>query len=142
MKKLLGILVLGLLWCNINVADESELNILYSDEYKTEILINKSLREYLQKIKTEIDNHTSKWDIYKKITNKYEFINTNIHLDKYIPIQAGLGGGSGNAATAMYAFNHLLNYPASNNDMVEWSGEIGSDISFFFSTGTGKYSIV
>ncbi len=63
--------------------DESELNILYSDEYKTEILINKSLREYLQKIKTEIDNHTSKWDIYKKITNKYEFINTNIHLDKY-----------------------------------------------------------
>ena len=48
--------------------DESEISIVYSDEYKTEILINKSLREYLQKIKTEIDNHTLKWDVYKKIS--------------------------------------------------------------------------
>ena len=64
-----------------------------------------------------------------------------IELDSYSSENIS-GGGSGNAATAMYAFNHLLNYPASNNDMVEWSGEIGSDISFFFSTGTGKYSIV
>ena len=34
-----------------------------------------------------------------------------IHLEKTVPIQAGLGGGSGNAATAMYAFNHLCGYP-------------------------------
>lgn len=32
-----------------------------------------------------------------------------IHLDKKAPMQAGLGGGSGNAATAMYAFNKLTN---------------------------------
>jgi 4-diphosphocytidyl-2-C-methyl-D-erythritol kinase len=34
-----------------------------------------------------------------------------VYLDKYVPMQAGLGGGSGNAATAMYAFNSLCNFP-------------------------------
>ncbi len=34
-----------------------------------------------------------------------------VHLNKLIPIQAGLGGGSGNAATAMFAFNKLCNFP-------------------------------
>ena len=34
-----------------------------------------------------------------------------VHLEKIVPIQAGLGGGSGNAATAMYAFNKLCGYP-------------------------------
>ena len=59
-----------------------------------------------------------------------------VHLKKNVPMQAGLGGGSGNAATAMYAFNRLCGCPASNNEMKVWSGDIGSDITFFFSTGT------
>jgi 4-diphosphocytidyl-2-C-methyl-D-erythritol kinase len=59
-----------------------------------------------------------------------------VHLEKNVPMQAGLGGGSGNAATAMYAFNSLCGSPASNEELKQWSGAIGSDISFFFSTGT------
>jgi 4-diphosphocytidyl-2-C-methyl-D-erythritol kinase len=47
----------------------------------------------------------------------------------------GLGGGSGNAATAMYAFNALTGFSASNEDLKLWSGDIGSDITFFFSSG-------
>ena len=48
---------------------------------------------------------------------------------------AGLGGGSGNAATALWAANELTGRPASNADLLAWSGEIGSDISIFFSDG-------
>jgi len=59
-----------------------------------------------------------------------------VHLDKEVPIQAGLGGGSGNAATAMYAFNKLCGFPASLEDLRLWSGDIGSDITFFFTSGT------
>lgn len=59
-----------------------------------------------------------------------------VHLEKIVPMQAGLGGGSGNAATAMYAFNALTSFGASNEDLKSWSGDIGSDITFFFSTGT------
>ena len=59
-----------------------------------------------------------------------------VHLEKIVPMQAGLGGGSGNAATAMFAFNSLTGLGASNDQLKEWSGDIGSDITFFFSTGT------
>lgn len=59
-----------------------------------------------------------------------------VHLEKIVPMQAGLGGGSGNAATTMYAFNNLCGFPATLDDLKTWSGAIGSDITFFFSTGT------
>ena len=36
----------------------------------------------------------------------------------------------------MYAFNRLCGYPSSAAQLREWSAEIGSDISFFFSSGT------
>ena len=59
-----------------------------------------------------------------------------INLQKECPAQAGLGGGSGNAATAMWGVNELLGRPATLSQLVEWSGELGSDITFFLSEGT------
>lgn len=59
-----------------------------------------------------------------------------IHLEKNIPTQAGLGGGSSNAATTLWALNQLCEKPATPEQLAEWSSEIGSDISFFFSLGT------
>lgn len=60
----------------------------------------------------------------------------HIDLEKRIPIEAGLGGGSSNAATTLWAVNELLGRPASEDQLTQWSGEIGSDIPFFFSSGT------
>lgn len=59
---------------------------------------------------------------------------------------AGLGGGSGNAATTLFAANELTGRPASNADLLTWAGDIGSDISVFFSEGaaycTGRGEVV
>ena len=52
-----------------------------------------------------------------------------------MPTGAGLGGGSSNAATALWAANQFSGCVASEKDLQEWSGEIGSDIPFFFSHG-------
>jgi len=60
----------------------------------------------------------------------------NANLIKCVPAQAGLGGGSGNAATAMHGANELMGCPATQEQLVEWSGELGSDITFFLSRGT------
>lgn len=60
----------------------------------------------------------------------------SIHLEKKIPIQAGLGGGSSNAATTLWALNALHNHPFTEQELQNWSAEIGSDIPFFFSHGT------
>jgi hypothetical protein len=42
-------------------------------------------------------------------TGKQQYF--KVFLDKKVPMQAGLGGGSGNAATAMHAFNTLCGFP-------------------------------
>lgn len=59
-----------------------------------------------------------------------------VHLEKNIPHQAGLGGGSSNAATTLWALNELLGHPATIDDLLHWSAELGSDVPFFFSHGT------
>ncbi|PSC74871.1 4-diphosphocytidyl-2-C-methyl-D-erythritol kinase [Micractinium conductrix] len=69
-----------------------------------------------------------------------------VDLQKRVPHGAGLGGGSANAATALWAANELCGRPASNEQLLAWSGEIGSDISVFFSNGaaycTGRGEVV
>ncbi|CUI17181.1 4-diphosphocytidyl-2-C-methyl-D-erythritol kinase [Candidatus Protochlamydia naegleriophila] len=63
-------------------------------------------------------------------------LHLRVHLDKRVPSQAGLGGGSSNAATTLWACNQLAGGVASTDELMQWSGEIGSDIPFFFSNGT------
>lgn len=63
-----------------------------------------------------------------------------IHLDKKIPIQAGLGGGSSNAATALWGFLQLTGIVISQEELFSWGAELGSDVPFFFSSGVAKAS--
>lgn len=58
---------------------EDDICINFTNEKNSNYLINHSLREYLKNIKEEIGKYEDKWDIYKKYTNKYEYINTNIN---------------------------------------------------------------
>ncbi|CAH2060731.1 unnamed protein product [Thlaspi arvense] len=82
--------------------------------------------------------------LYRKKTGSTKFF--WIHLDKKVPTGAGLGGGSSNAATALWAANQLNGGIVSEKELQEWSSEIGSDIPFFFSHGaaycTGRGEIV
>jgi 4-diphosphocytidyl-2-C-methyl-D-erythritol kinase len=54
-----------------------------------------------------------------------------IHLEKKIPLAAGLGGGSGNAATTLLALNELFGNPLAAEKLVEIAASLGSDIPFF-----------
>jgi 4-diphosphocytidyl-2-C-methyl-D-erythritol kinase len=60
----------------------------------------------------------------------------HVHIEKKIPVQAGLGGGSSNAATTLWALNELSGRPAKLNELIEMGAGIGSDVAFFFSQGT------
>ena len=59
-----------------------------------------------------------------------------VHLEKKIPMLAGLGGGSANAATTLWAMNKLHNNPISTEDLIFLAKDIGSDVAFFLSEGT------
>lgn len=58
-----------------------------------------------------------------------------IHIQKNIPAGAGLGGGSSNAATALFGLNRLLNNPLSLKQLRDIGKEVGSDVPFFLSSG-------
>src|SRR6185437_4643255 len=65
-----------------------------------------------------------------------------IHLEKKIPLAAGLGGGSGNAATALLGLNELFGNPLSAEALHDLAASLGSDIPFFLQSkpglGTGR----
>ena len=58
-----------------------------------------------------------------------------IHLEKRIPLAAGLGGGSGNAATTLLGLNELFGGPMTMEKLHELAAKLGSDINFFLQTG-------
>jgi len=55
-----------------------------------------------------------------------------IRLIKRIPMAAGLAGGSSDAAATLLGLNRLWQLGLSNDDLAKLSGELGSDIPFFF----------
>lgn len=59
-----------------------------------------------------------------------------IHLTKHIPVQAGMGGGSGNAAGALLGLNLLYGEPLSRNALAALAGPLGADVPYFLTGGT------
>jgi 4-diphosphocytidyl-2-C-methyl-D-erythritol kinase len=57
-----------------------------------------------------------------------------IHLEKKIPMAAGLGGGSGNAAITLLSLNELFGLPLTQMRLTELAATLGSDIPFFLQT--------
>jgi 4-diphosphocytidyl-2-C-methyl-D-erythritol kinase len=58
-------------------------------------------------------------------------INVNIFLEKQIPSQAGLGGGSSNAASTLISLNNLFELNLSKNVLMKLALKLGSDVPFF-----------
>lgn len=67
-----------------------------------------------------------------------------IHLDKNIPVGAGLGGGSSNAATILLGLNRHYGCPFTLDVLMKMGLEIGADVPFFLyekpaiATGIGE----
>ncbi len=59
----------------------------------------------------------------------------HIEIKKKIPLGAGLGGGSSNAAATLMALNKLLEIKLSQKELMEMGLGIGADVPFFFLKG-------
>jgi 4-diphosphocytidyl-2-C-methyl-D-erythritol kinase len=56
-----------------------------------------------------------------------------LRLDKQIPVRAGLGGGSSDAAAALIAVNRLAGDAVPRHELLQFAARIGSDVPFFLS---------
>jgi len=59
----------------------------------------------------------------------------HIEIEKKIPLGAGLGGGSSNAAMTLKALNQLLKLDVSQKELMDMGAGIGADVPFFFFEG-------
>ncbi|MGP1437934.1 MAG: 4-(cytidine 5'-diphospho)-2-C-methyl-D-erythritol kinase [Treponema sp.] len=98
---------------------------------KTETCIN------IAGAKIEEDNSLKKACLaFRKVTGINFAI--NVSLIKQIPLGAGLGGASSDAASLILALNKLLNTNLSYEELLQIALEVGSDVPFFLTGGTAK----
>jgi len=73
-------------------------------------------------------------DVYqaaKKLMTRYNVqTGVNIHIEKNIPVSAGLGGGSSDCAAALRALNKLWNLNLSLDELAAIGMEIGTDVPY------------
>ena len=66
-----------------------------------------------------------------------------IEIEKNIPVAAGLGGGSSNAATVLTGLNEMCGFAFDRDELMRIGGELGADVPFFiygqtaWATGVG-----
>jgi len=89
------------------------------------------------------DNPAVTWDsrnlIYRAaqiIRRKADvFFGVEIHVQKNIPVGAGLGGGSSNAAVTLFVLNKLWNLRLSDSELLDTAKRLGADVPYFLKGG-------
>ncbi|HKY62017.1 MAG TPA: 4-(cytidine 5'-diphospho)-2-C-methyl-D-erythritol kinase [bacterium] len=62
-------------------------------------------------------------------------VGVEVHIKKMIPVAAGMGGGSSNAATVIKGINHLLKLKLPKEKLMKIGLKVGADVPFFLFEG-------
>jgi len=68
---------------------------------------------------------------YELMKKNHNIPTSAIHLHKAIPMGAGLGGGSADAAVTLLLLNQLYNLSLSKDELMRLCAQLGSDCTFF-----------
>lgn len=87
-------------------------------------------------VKTDADIPLEENLVYKAAVLLKEKLSVNkgavITLKKDIPLSAGLGGGSSDAACSLSGLNRLWKLGLKDEELIKFGGMLGSDVPFFF----------
>jgi len=68
---------------------------------------------------------------YHLLKKDFDLPPVKIHLHKHIPIGAGLGGGSADAAFFIRLLNKKFNLGLTDDQMIDYARKLGADCAFF-----------
>jgi len=68
---------------------------------------------------------------YHLLKSGFQIPAVRMHLHKVIPMGAGLGGGSSDAAFTIKLLNDLFSLAMTPSQMMQYAGKLGSDCAFF-----------
>ena len=101
-----------------------------------EVIENKDITEPIEFtqsglfINSTLENNLI-YKTWQLITQTKKIPNIKVHLHKNIPMGAGLGGGSANAAFFINSVNTLFNLNFNETEKLNIASKIGSDCAFF-----------
>lgn len=81
---------------------------------------------------------------FRLLQANYGIEKVKITLDKHIPVGAGLGGGSADAAFTLKMLAAAFHLPATHQQLQHYAAKLGSDVAFFidnapvYATGRGE----
>jgi len=106
------------------LSDNLKVNTSFSDD--SQFVIDSTLREDIP------EEHNLVYKAAVLLRNKCSVKSgAKINLNKKIPLAAGLGGGSSDAASTLLGLNKIWSLGLSNGDLYEFAGQLGSDVPFF-----------
>ncbi|MGC5326792.1 4-(cytidine 5'-diphospho)-2-C-methyl-D-erythritol kinase [Brevibacillus sp. SYSU BS000544] len=111
----------------VDLADRVDLTLLEHDEITLDCSASF--------VPDDIRNHAYKAaKLLKELYNVQKGV--RIHIDKQIPVAAGLAGGSSDAAATLRGLNKLWDLNLSLDELAEIGAQIGSDVPFCVYGGT------
>ena len=75
------------------------------------------------------------WKAAEAFLKKLEVKGVKIQLKKNLPLSAGIGGGSSNAAYTLRGLNELYDFPFGENELKQMAVDLGCDVPFFLQDG-------
>lgn len=80
----------------------------------------------------ELENESNLvWKAYNLLKQDFDLPSISIILNKNIPYQAGLGGGSSDAIATIKAINKLFDLELTKDKLLHYANSLGSDCAFF-----------
>ena len=121
-----------------------KINKVIENKYHDMTMINQSVNLYDEIVISKnrgginiIDSTTTikntdniMYKMARKISKEIISINVDIAIKKNIPMQAGLGGGSSDAAAVLIGLDKLYNLNLSYDDKINISKSIGADVPY------------
>ena len=83
------------------------------------------------------DEDNIAWKAAKLLIDEFDIKDgVRIHLDKHIPVAAGMAGGSSNAAAVLYGMNQMFRLGLSQKELMERGVKLGADVPYCIMRGT------